>query len=360
MSEAAIKDNNQIFRRNLKAISAAFAVGILLMAAKFYAYWLTGSSAILSDALESIINVAAGGFALGSVLLSSKPPDESHPYGHGKIEFFSAGFEGALIILAALGIFFEGVGQILDPKLLPKLESGMAILFASAAVNLIMGVFLIKVGRRTGSIALKADGKHLLTDVYTSVIVLLGVAAVHFTGRLWLDGFVACVAGTNIVVSGFKLVRQAFGGLMDASDPSLLERICDILIRYRRELWIDVHRLRAWKSGAIVHVDFHLILPRNITLEDGHKEVKDLEQIFNQNLSGMADVLIHLDPCADPECPVCKKDPCEFRQSEQRRNKDWRRKTLIKDAAELTACEPFSKSSSSAIPKPTDKLPNDQ
>ncbi|MBI4963774.1 MAG: cation transporter [Desulfomonile tiedjei] len=312
-------------------MATALVVGTVLMALKFYAYWITGSSAILSDALESIINVVASAFALWSVLLAHKPPDETHPYGHGKIEFFSAGFEGALIILAAVGIFQQGLRQILHPQELPQLQEGLIILVGVSLVNLALGLFLVRVGKRTRSLALVADGKHVLTDVYTSGGVFAGLILVYFTGRYSLDGVVACAVGINIVIAGVQLVRQAFGGLMDTSDPDLLDEISSLLARNRKDIWIDVHKLRAWRSGRHVHVDFHLILPRELALEEGHREVKELEDIFNRHFRGLADILIHLDPCTDPECPVCWFDPCETRRKGSAQQRPWHRDTLTSD-----------------------------
>ncbi|MFH1113553.1 MAG: cation diffusion facilitator family transporter [Pseudomonadota bacterium] len=316
------------YKTEMRAMCTALAAGLAIMVLKFYAFRLTNSSAILSDALESIINVVASGFALVSLWISARPPDTSHPYGHGKIEYFSAGFEGALIILAAVGIFAEGVRQILTPRGLPHLQSGLSILLGAGLVNLVLAAALIRIGKRTGSIVLEADGKHIMTDVFSSGGVLVGLVLVQLTGWYRLDGIVACLVGIQIVVSGFQLVRTAFGGLMDASDPALLEEICALLSSSRRDLWIDVHRLRAKRSGKRVQVDFHLILPRDIALEAAHKEVKDLEDILSDYLGGQADVLIHLDPCNDPDCPVCAKDRCDLRQSDLISQRIWNREVL--------------------------------
>ncbi len=316
------------FKTEMRAMAAALFVGLAITALKFYAFHLTNSSAILSDALESIINIVASGFALVSLWISAKPPDPGHPYGHGKIEFFSAGFEGALIILAAIGIFAEGLRQIVAPHGLPRLESGLSILVGAGLVNLILAVALIRIGKRTGSLVLVADGKHIMTDVYTSGGVLVGLVLVQLTNWYRLDGLVACIVGFQIIVSGFKLLRTAFGGLMDASDPDLLEKICNLLVKNRRDLWIDVHRLRAKRSGKRIQIDFHLILPRDIPLETAHREVKDLETILSDHLGGQADVLIHLDPCSDPECPVCANDPCDLRQEDQVSRRVWKRDSL--------------------------------
>jgi cation diffusion facilitator family transporter len=320
-------------KTRLIAISVSFTVSLALLALKFYAFWLTDSSAILSDALESIINVVASGFALGCILFSARPPDQCHPYGHSKIEYFSAGFEGSLIILAAMGILYRAGPQILYPRTLPNLQDGLLIVLGASLINLILGIGLVKVGKRTHSLVLVADGKHLLTDVFTSVGVIGGLGLVLWTGWHWLDGAVACLVALNILVTGGKLVRQSFAGLMDASDPYLLEEIASILREHRKSIWIDIHRLRARRSGNRIHIDFHLILPRDLDLEEGHKEVKDLERIFAAHLGGLAeDVLIHVDPCTDHECPICGYDPCKHRQEDIQQQRRWQREELVGEA----------------------------
>jgi cation diffusion facilitator family transporter len=321
-------------RTRLFAILTSFLVGATLMAAKFYVYWLTGSAAILSDALESIVNVVASVFALVSIILAAKSPDPCHPYGHGKIEYFSAGFEGALIILAALGIFYQALPQLFARRVLPRLNVGLLLLLAISLVNLILGLGLVQVGRRTRSLALVADGKHIMTDVYTSVGVLVGLSLALWTGWYWLDGLVAILVGLNILYIGAQLMKESSAGLMDASDPKLLEEISGILQDHRKDLWIDVHRLRARRSGDWVFIDFHLIVPRDLPLEEGHREVKDLERIFNERYQGMADTLIHLDPCERLECPICGFDPCIHRQEETKEQKLWRKETVVMEGIE--------------------------
>jgi cation diffusion facilitator family transporter len=322
------RDNHQQTR--MKVIGLSLTMGILLMAAKFYAYAITQSSAVLSDALESIINVVASAFAMGSVWFAAKPPDADHPYGHGKIEYFSAGFEGALIIIAAIGIFKTGLTNLIHPSVLPHLEAGLLVLAVASGLNLMLAVILIRTGRRTGSLILVADGQHILTDVYTSAGVIIGLALVYATGWLWLDGAIACVVGLHILVTGSRLVRQSFSALMDSSNPDLLDEISNLLDRHRKDYWIDIHQLRAWRSGNHIHMDFHLVLPRNFSLVKTHAEIKELEALMADHFNGNASILVHTDPCGDPHCPVCQRYECELRKTRQEEKPQWTRKNLTK------------------------------
>lgn len=301
------------------------------MATKFYIYHLTGSSAILSDALESIINVVASAFAAVSIWVAAKPPDADHPYGHGKIEFFSAGFEGALIIIAAIGIFKTGIDHLLTPFELPHLGMGLFLLLATGLVNLLLGYFLVRIGRRTASLTLVADGKHVLTDVYTSMGVILGLGVVYLTGWFWLDGAIACIVGVNILVAGGKLVFHAFSGLMDSSDPDLLDEITTLLETHRCNHWIDIHQLRAWRSGNHVHMDFHLVLPRNYSLIETHNEIKAIESLISTHFNSRASVLVHTDPCEDPQCRICKRYECQLRTKSCETSSAWTRDCLTRD-----------------------------
>jgi cation diffusion facilitator family transporter len=316
--------------KRLLTIGASVVLGVLLMGVKFYAYWLTDSAAILSDALESIINVVASAFALGAVVVAARPPDLSHPYGHGKIEYFSVGFEGALIFLAAVGIFIKAADQLWHPRPLPSLEIGLGLLLGAGIVNLGLGLGLISVGKKTSSITLIADGRHILTDVYTSGGVLIGLLLVWLTGRVWLDGATAAIVGANILYTGWRLVSHSFAGLMDAADTQLLEEIATVLKGHRKPSWVDIHQLRARRAGERLYVDFHLILPQDFSLEEAHREVKELEQIFRDHYRDQAEINIHVDPCnGNMECPICGNDPCQRRQSDTVWQRIWQREVLV-------------------------------
>ena len=323
-----------IHKKRLIAIGTSFGIGLLLMGVKFYAYDLTNSSAILSDALESIINVVAGAFAMGSVILAAKPPDETHPYGHGKIEFFSAGFEGALIIIAALGIFKSGMTHLVHPQPLPNLGAGLVLLVVAGIVNGALGFVLVRVGRRTDSLILEADGKHVLTDVLTTGGVLVGLLLVQVTGWYRLDGIIACLVGIQILITGSALVRQSFRGLMDAANLEVLEELSRLLVANRRACWVDIHQLRAWKSGDHIHIDLHLVLPRDLSLEEAHQEAKDLESLIVRHFQAKASALIHMDPCLDVDCPVCACHLCNTRETDAQTVVPWSLKTFTAQKSE--------------------------
>jgi cation diffusion facilitator family transporter len=321
-------------KQQLAMMALSVSISGLLTAFKFFSFWLTGSTAILSDALESIMNVVASGFALWSVLLASRPPDVDHPYGHGKIEFFSVGFEGALIAIAAAGIFWEALPKIIQPRALPKLDFGLLILLGTAGVNFWLGKTLMRTGKRTGSVAITADGRHILTDVYTSAGVLIGLLLVRQTGWYFLDGVVACVVAANILYIGAKLVHESSSRLMDAYDPELLDQISSIIAQNRKPEWIDVHRLRAWRSGRLIYIDFHLILPRNLSLEEAHREVMEVEQLLKTELPGMGEAMIHAEPCIGPECRICSERLCAIRSQPFHEQPSWCRKLVTSPGPE--------------------------
>jgi cation diffusion facilitator family transporter len=325
-------------RKRAALISLGIGGGMLIM--KMSAYFLTHSSAILSDALESVVHVAATGMALFSVLLSARPADKSHPYGHGKIEFFSAGFEGAMIVLAAIAIIYQASsGLIVGPEL-RKLDVGILFTVAASVINLVLGTFLIRTGKRTNSLTLVADGKHVLTDSYTSFGVVVGLGLVLVTGWELLDPLIAIAVALNILFSGYRLLRISVGGLMDEAHPETLQKILSVILRDRTPEWIDVHHLREWQSGEIYHVDFHLTVPFYWRVDEAHAFQKRVVEEIAQELGLGSQVLIHLDPCI-PElcCPLCRVSPCTERRHEFASRREWTVTTLTGPEAYLVHVE---------------------
>jgi cation diffusion facilitator family transporter len=305
-----------------KAALISLVLSVILFVGKLVAYFITGSSAIFSDASESVVNIFATSMALYSIILSSKPADESHLYGHGNVEFFSAGIEGALIFLAAIIIIYQAVTDLIKGPELESLNIGVMIIAVTGGLNFLLGYYLIKTGKKTNSLTLIADGKHILTDSVTSVGVLIGIILVIITDIIILDPIVAIIVALNILGTGYKLIRISIGGLMIETDPELLQKISSILSGMRKEFWIDIHELRYWKSGDKLFIDFHLILPYYFTIEQTHKEEKEiaskLEEVFpNSQLK------IHLDYCKPELCKFCGYDECKVRKDLRSANFEW-------------------------------------
>jgi len=282
---------------------------------KFYSYYITKSTAILTDALESIVNVVAAGFASYSIYLSSRPRDDNHPYGHGKIEFFSAGVEGVLIMLAGLFIIYQAIYNLFFPSGLEKLLEGIILVSFSGAVNGILGTLLQKKGRRLNSITLDASGKHLLTDTFTSFLLILGVLVIYLTGMNFLDSVIAIAFSFYILYSGYGLVRKSVGGLMDEADPVAVDSTVNAINKNRKNIWIDIHNMRVQQYGGDRHVDLHLTLPYYLDLGQVHDEVEELESVLENDWPGVMEVFVHADPCIPEKCcHYCQISDCPVRK----------------------------------------------
>jgi cation diffusion facilitator family transporter len=310
-------------RSQRRAALLSLAVGFAMLAMKTGAYFITHSAAIFSDALESIVHVAATAMALYSVILSSRPADKSHPYGHGKIEFFSAGIEGGLIVVAAIAIIYEAVRGLVFGRELAQLDIGMALTLAAAVINLALGWFLIRRGKQTNSLTLVADGKHVLTDSWTSFGVVAGLFLVTFTGIEILDPLLAIAVALNILFSGYQLMRVSIGGLMDESDTATLHRVAATIAERRTPEWITVHHLRVLRSGQMLHVDFHITIPFYWTVERAHEFEHTIGETIALPFDHRAKVLVHLDPCKPVLCSSCRVAQCAQRRQPFSSDLSW-------------------------------------
>lgn len=297
-----------------KAILIAMCISILIMLAKFVAYFLTNSNAILTDAAESIVNVLASSFAFYSIYLATLPKDENHPYGHGKVEFFSAFIEGVLIAIAGIIIVFKSGYDIVYPKSIGQLYEGATIIGVTGVVNLVVGFYLINTGKNHKSITLEADGKHLLTDAITSAGLVLGIILIKLTGIFVLDSIISILLGGYIIFNGYKLTRRSVGGLMDESNVELVKSIIQILQSNRKDPWIDVHNLRAQQYGADLHIDCHFTLPYYFDLNRVHQEISEIDRMINGNADRKTELFIHADPCLPACCNYCRMKECPVRQ----------------------------------------------
>ncbi len=306
-----------------KAILIAMCVSILIMLAKFVAYFLTNSNAILTDAAESIVNVLASSFAFYSIYLATLPKDENHPYGHGKVEFFSAFIEGVLIAIAGIIIVFKSGYDLVYPKQIGQLFEGAAIIGVTGVLNLILGYYLINTGKHHKSITLEADGKHLLTDAITSAGLVIGVILIKLTGIFVLDSIISILLGIYIIYNGYKLTRRSVGGLMDESNVELVESIIKILQTNRKDPWIDVHNLRAQQYGADLHIDCHFTLPYYFDLNRVHQEISEIDKMINGNADRKTELFIHADPCLPACCNYCRMKECPVRQEPFKGEIEW-------------------------------------
>ncbi len=297
-----------------RAARLSLVVGLLICFGKFLAFWITDSSAVLSDALESIVNVVASGLMLISILVAAQPADENHPYGHGKVEFVSAGVEGTLIFLAGLLILGQAFHEIWVGPQVKHIGTGLWLVAGVTLLNAWLGWHLIRVGRSTHSPALEADGRHLLTDVVTSVGVMLGLGLVALTGLMILDPLTAIVLAMYILYTGGKLFREALGGLLDEADPALLQCITDTLEENREPWFIGAHSLRVRRSGSHYHTDLHVEVPRYLDADRLHDIHDQVSNQICEATGSSAEAIVHFDPCRPRQCHRCAMDPCPKRQ----------------------------------------------
>ena len=277
----------------------SLVVGFLMLAAKLFAYWITGSAAILSDAAESVVHVVAVGFAAYSLWLSLKPPDRSHLYGHDKIAFFSAGFEGAMIVLAAFYIIFVSVQKWIAGLHLQNLGIGTVVVLVAGLINGALGGDLIWAGKKRGSLILEANGKHVLTDCLTSLGVIVGLALVLLTGWLPFDPIFAIFVALNILWTGGNLIRRSVGGLMDEVDAKTQARILDVLKEMTSNAGVEFHGLRHRNAGNTIWVEFHLLFPSATPLHAAHALATQIEERIESELGSRAEVISHLETAED-------------------------------------------------------------
>jgi cation diffusion facilitator family transporter len=309
--------------KNIRIQQWVAILSVVLLACKLFAYYLTYSVAILTDALESVVNVVAGFFGLYSLYLSAKPRDEDHPYGHGKIEFISAAVEGAMISIAGILILIEAVKNLRAPAPIQQLDIGIILVAFAGIVNFIMGSICISTGKKNNSLALLASGKHLQSDTYSTIGILIGLLMLYFTGILWIDSAVAVLFSFIIFFTGFKIIRKSLAGIMDERDDTLLEKMIEALDKNRSKNWIDLHNLRIIKYGSVLHIDCHLTVPWYLNVHEAHGEIDKLGNIVRNEFGNSIEFFVHSDGCLPTSCPICIKDDCPVRQHDFKRRITW-------------------------------------
>lgn len=278
----------------------SIAAAVITISLKAGAYFVTGSVGLLSDALESIINLVAAMIALWVLKIASQPADEEHMFGHGKVEYFSSGIEGALIFVAALSIGYAAVGRLLEPQPLEQIGTGLIISLIATGVNFFVARVLLRAGQKHHSIVLEADGHHLMTDVWTSVGVVVGVGAVTFTGWLRLDPIVAILVAINILWSGWDLIKRSIQGLIDTALPKdIHEKIVAVLNNCTTPENITYHALRTRQAGTQKFISVHILVPGAWTVQQGHDFLEKIEIRLRQEIENSI-VFTHLEPFEDP------------------------------------------------------------
>lgn len=297
---------------------------VLLFALKMLAYWLTNSVAVLTDALESTVNVVTGFAGLYSLRIAARPRDENHPYGHGKVELISASFEGVLILIAGLVIVYESITNLVHVHPVRQLDWGITIISFTALVNYALGAWCIRTGKKHRSLALEASGKHLQSDTWTTVGIVGGLLLLRFTGIAWIDSAVAIIFALFIIIEGSKIIRQTIAGITDEADMELLKKLIEVLDQNKRSAWIDLHNLRAIKYGSILHLDCHLTVPWYFNVNQAHEEVDALNQLIAERFSQTLEMFVHTDGCVPPvSCRVCPITDCEVRKAAFEGRWDW-------------------------------------
>jgi cation diffusion facilitator family transporter len=298
----------------LRTSIATLAVGAGVLALKFLAFHETHSQAIYSDALESIVNVVTALVGMFVISYASQPVDEDHPYGHGKIEYFSAAFEGGLIMFAAILIFIEAIKAQIHHEPLENLQVGLWIIAVCAIVNLAAAGALRIIGKKFASPTLSATAVHLMTDVVTTIGAIIGIALVRMTGLAWIDRAVSVVLGGWMAYSGVQLVRRSVAGLLDAEDASLLERLAEIFQKFAGDGIIQIHHTRVIRSGWFHHIDAHVVVPEFWSIEQAHERLNTFEDSVIHAYEFGGEANFHLDPCHRKYCTMCDYPNCPVRQ----------------------------------------------
>jgi cation diffusion facilitator family transporter len=281
--------------------------------------------------LESIINVFTSGFAFYSLYLAELPKDENHPYGHGKVEYLSVGFEGALIVMAGAYILYSATLSLIHPQPVGRADWGVVLMAGTAAVNLGVGLLLVRNGKQLKSVALVGDGQHLYIDALTSIVSAAALVLVAVTGQVRFDAGAALLLGGFILVNGARMLRRSVSGLMDETDTAIVTEVIEELQAHRRAPWIDVHNLRVQRYGANLHIDCHMQMPYYFTLEEVHSQLFDIEELIKERFAVEVEMFVHADPCTFAACSLCLMADCPVRQHPFRHEMLWTLQNAVRN-----------------------------
>jgi cation diffusion facilitator family transporter len=310
-------------QQNLRVQKWVAVLSVLILIIKFVAYYSTHSLSILTDALESIVNVTAGFIGLYSLYVAAKPRDMDHPYGHGKAEFLSAAVEGTMISGAGAIILYKAVQNLIHPVQLHRLDTGIWLVAATALANFAIGYYCLQIGKKNNSIALQASGRHLQSDTLSTIGIIIGLILLYFTKLLWIDSVVAIIFGIVIMITGYRILRKSIAGIMDEADSDLLGRMVDVLNKNRQVNWIDMHNLRVIKYGSVLHLDCHLTVPWYLNVHEAHQEIDNLAALVRREFGESLELFVHNDGCLPFSCQICKKAECRERKNNFEQEISW-------------------------------------
>lgn len=300
-------------KENFNVQKRLVIITVILFFIKATAWFYTHSVAIFTDMVEYTINVVAGFISLYGLYLSARPRDFNHPYGHGKAEFVSAAIEGILMILSCFMIGYEAVKHYFNPSPLNSLDIGIYLVALTAIVNFIAGMYAVKKGKANNNFTLVAAGKHMQSDTYGTLGLIIGLGILYFTGIAWIDSMISAVFAVIILAAGYRVLKTSLAGIMDEADDELLKTVVAYLDKHRSPNWIDVHNLRIIKYGSVLHLDCHLTIPWYFNINQGHEEVKNLEDMVKRNFGEHVELFVHTDGCIPISCGICTRAECEAR-----------------------------------------------
>lgn len=321
---------SNIENKKFQAAWVSLIVSIFVLALKTKAYYETYSIAVLSDALETVVNVITAVGALYAVRLAAEPADEGHPYGHGKMESFSASFEGGLIFFAALAILFQSIESFFIPSRVQNFAEGYKYLSIATALNLFVGLYLLWTGQSQRSEALKASGKHVLSDVITTLGIFVGLLLVQWTGLTWIDSVVGLVVGLWLGREAYGVLRANAGALLDESDEGSLEKLAEVIKKHRKPGVIDIHHVRMIRSGNFHHIDAHMVVPEFWDVKQAHTMAHEFEKNVVLDYDHDGEFAFHMDPCQKLYCSICTVENCKIRKTPFLQHREFTKEHLTK------------------------------
>jgi cation diffusion facilitator family transporter len=317
--------------RNIRLQRWVVALSVGLLIIKVLAYFITHSIAILTDALEGIVNVVAGALGLYSLSVAARPRDADHPYGHGKVEFISAGIEGGMIFLAGAAILYKGAVALFRPEAIHQLDLGIILVALAGLANFLVGKICVVQGKKNNSLALISSGKHLQSDAYSSLAILIGLGLLFLTEQQWIDSLVAIGFSFFILYTGYSIIKKSIAGIMDEADEALLQKLVQVLQANRKENWVDLHNARMIKYGSTLHLDCHLTVPWYLNVHEAHREIDELAKLVRNELGDSLELFVHSDGCLEFSCKICNKKECHARKHPFEKTVEWNLQNIVSD-----------------------------